>query len=143
MKRLDFPHWALGIAQAVSERSEDPYVRVGAVVLRDDWTIVGVGYNGLPAGITMSDEWWHDRNGRRPFMIHAEVNALRWATPANGLMLVSTHIPCASCLPLIGSFGIALVYWQHQLGEAHDLDAIRIVAETMGIQLVRIGETHG
>jgi dCMP deaminase len=137
--RPTFPEWALGIALAASKRSEDPYLQVGSVVVQYDWMVVGVGYNGLPAGVDMPSEWWADRDGRRPFMIHAEVNALRSVVPTHdALMVVSTHIPCAACMSVIGSFRISVVYYAHLLGAAHDLDAIHEIAELMGIGLKQV-----
>jgi dCMP deaminase len=143
--RPAFPEWALGLAEAASKRSEDPYVQVGSVVAGYDWTILGVGYNGLPPKVDMPESWWDDRDGRRPFMIHAEVNALRTVstTHAAGLQVVSTHIPCATCMSVLGSYRVGVVYWSLTLGKAHDRDLILQVAEMHGIQLRRIGDVHG
>ena len=141
--RPDFPTWALGLAKAASVRSEDPYVQVGAVALQFDWTVLGIGYNGLPPKVDMPDTWWADRNGRRPFMIHAEVNALRTVnttTNNGGLRIVTTHIPCATCMSMIGSYGVNLVLYEQQLGEAHDQNLITQVAELHGIELRQIGD---
>jgi dCMP deaminase len=143
MKRPTFPQWALGIAKAASSRSEDPYVQVGSVVLMDDWQVIGVGYNGLPSGVDMPDDWWLNRDARRPFMIHAEVNALRSTVTGVPSIVVSTHIPCAACMSVIGSYGISLVYWSEPLGQAHDLDLIRQIAKLNGIALIQIGDTYG
>jgi dCMP deaminase len=137
--RPDWPTWALGIAEAVRSRSEDPYVQVGAVALRWDWSIVGAGYNGLPAGVEVGQDFWDDRDGRRPYMIHAEVNALRHARAQDVQRLVTTHIPCAQCLTVLGSYQIGVVYWSNMLGEAHDMQLIERVAEMNGIRLTRIG----
>jgi dCMP deaminase len=127
------------IAEAVSSRSEDPYVQVGAVALRPDWSIVGCGYNGLPSGVKVPNEFWRDRDGRRPFMIHAEVNALRYAKAGEVAMIVTTHIPCANCVTVLGSYHIGGVYWQCPLGDAHDISLIDRIAEMNGIHLQQIG----
>jgi dCMP deaminase len=143
MSRISFPLWALGIARATAARSEDPYVQVGSVALRYDWSVIGVGYNGLPAGVDMPDEWWQDRAERRQFMIHAEVNALRWARPTDVLYVVTTHIPCQACMTVLGSFQVAGVYYESPLGEAHDHDLIMRVAEMNGIVVTKIGDDDG
>ena len=139
MIRPDWPTWALGLAETAALRSEDPYVQVGAVALRYDWSVVGVGYNGLPAGVDVPADFWDDRDGRRPFMIHAEVNALRYATATDVARVVTTHIPCAACVSVLGSYHIGIVYWSHTLGDAHDMSLIERVAEMNGIRLIRIG----
>jgi dCMP deaminase len=143
--RPPFPEWALGLARAASVRSEDPYVQVGSVVVSYDWTVLGIGYNGLPPKVDMPESWWDDRDGRRPFMIHAEVNALRTVTTthADGLQIVSTHIPCVTCMSVLASYRVGVVYYSEQLGEAHDQTLIARVAELHGIGLRRIGDRHG
>jgi dCMP deaminase len=140
--RPTFPEWALGLAKAASIRSEDPYVQVGSVVVGFDWTVLGIGYNGLPPKVDMPESWWDDRDGRRPFMIHAEVNALRTVSTsrADGLMVVSTHIPCSTCMSVLGSYRVGVVYWSCTLGGAHDHNLILQVAEMHGIQLRQIGD---
>jgi len=140
--RPTFPEWALGLAKAASVRSEDPYVQVGSVVVGYDWTVLGIGYNGLPPKIDMPESWWDDRDGRRPFMIHAEVNALRTVstTHAAGIQVVSTHIPCATCMSVLASYRTSVVFYERHLGEAHDQNLILQVAELHGIQLRQIGD---
>lgn len=125
----------MGIAEAVACRSEDPYVKVGAIALRYDWSIVGAGYNGLPSGVNVTPDFWQDRDGRRPFMIHAEINALRYAHADQVQIVVTTHIPCAACMTVLGSYQIGRVYWRNQLGDAHDMSLINQVAEMNGICL--------
>jgi dCMP deaminase len=137
--RPDWSTWALGIAEASAARSEDPYVQVGAVALRYDWSIIGCGYNGLPAGVEVPPDFWDDRDGRRPFMIHAEVNALRYARAGEVGRVVTTHIPCANCVSVLGSYHIGIVEWHHELGDAHDMSLIEKIAEMNGIRLKRIG----
>ena len=124
------------VARTMTLMSEDPYVQTGAVVLRNDWTIAGTGYNGLAPGTDLSPSTWADRDARRPFMIHAEVNALRYCTPFDVTHMVTTHIPCVSCLSVIGSYGVRRVYWDHQLEYAYDLDEIRMVARHNHIELI-------
>ena len=109
----DRPSWeryGLQLATVAAGRSEDPHVQVGAVVFRADNSVAGIGYNGAPSGITIN---WEDRDRRRPWVIHAEVNALRWVTPteACGGWIATTHHPCAACLTVIASYGLKrLVY---------------------------------
>ena len=44
--RLSWEHYAMGLAEAASLRSEDPYVKVGAVVFCHGWSGAGVGEDG-------------------------------------------------------------------------------------------------
>jgi dCMP deaminase len=127
------------LAESAKIRSEDPYVKVGSVAFRADWSVIGVGYNGLPSGVTVEPGFWEDRDGRRPFMIHAEVNALRYARAGEPKFIVSTHIPCAACLSVLGSYRVDEVYWRNELGSAYDMDTIREVAALNNIKLTRKG----
>lgn len=140
IERPSFEQWTMEIAHVVSQRSEDPYVQVGSVVATRDWRVLGVGYNGLPPGVNMPRDFWEDRDGRRPYMIHAEINALRGVTPTVGMRIISTHIPCASCMSVIGSYQVDTVVYQRDLGEAHDMELIRRIARLNRINLYRIGE---
>lgn len=109
--RPDWDEYGLLLAETAATRSEDPWLQVGAVVLRPDYSVAGIGYNGAPSGVSID---WVDREGRRPFVIHAEVNALRFTTPTEirGGLLAVTHRPCAACLPLIAAHGITRVVYR-------------------------------
>ena len=109
MNRLSWEEYALSLAKAASLRSEDPYVKVGACVLRDDWSVAGVGYNGAPAGVEID---WSDRDERRKRVIHAELNALRYVRPNEGYLLVCTLLPCRSCIQAVAANGIKHILYE-------------------------------
>ena len=135
MTRMSWDSYGLKIAEAASFRSEDPYLKVGACVLRSDRSIISAGYNGAAAGIEIS---WNDREVRRGFVIHAEVNALRYCTPdqaKDGYMYV-THHPCSECIKAIASYGIKNVVYADLIDAAiYDLEAIKKLATSCGITL--------
>ena len=108
--RIGWEEYALALADVAALRSEDPWLKVGAVVLRPDNSVASIGYNGAPSGVSLP---WEDRELRRPFVIHAEVNALRYATPTEikGGLVAVTHRPCQACIPLIASYGITKVVY--------------------------------
>ncbi len=122
--RLDWYQYALKIALAASERSEDPYVKVGACVLRLDNSVAGVGYNGAPSKIDIN---WLDRDERRKRVIHAEVNALRYSKPGECYLIASTLLPCNDCLKMIASYGIKEIYYQ--VGYLHDGTSLNLAKE--------------
>ena len=137
-ERPDWPTWALGIATAVARRSEDMHVPVGAVALRSDWSVCGVGYNGAPSGVELI---WSDRAARRPYVIHAEVNALRHASVMDmqGGAIVTTHIPCGNCMTVLASYKIDRVYYGELLdGETYDLGLIESIAAKCRITLFHL-----
>jgi len=129
--------WAVRLAHAVATRSEDEHVKVGAVALRPDYSVAGVGYNGAPTGVELP---WGDREKRRPFVIHAEVNALRYTTKhdmKDGYM-ACTHIPCPACVIVLASYGLKTVWYELLLSEFYDIHLIHAIAEKANINLQRI-----
>jgi dCMP deaminase len=74
--------------------------------------IVSVGYNGLASGKDVSYDFWRNRDHRRKFMIHAEVNCLSLFKKGEAEMLATTLLPCSSCATLIASYGISKVVYK-------------------------------
>ena len=109
--RISWEQYALNIAQTASSRSEDHYVKVGACALNSHRMVVSVGYNGLASGKDVSYDFWRNRDYRRKFMIHAEVNCLSLFKKGEAEMLATTLLPCSSCATLIASYGISKVVY--------------------------------
>ena len=74
--------------------------------------VVSVGYNGLASGKDVSYDFWRNRDHRRKFMIHAEVNCLSLFKKGEAEMLATTLLPCSSCSTLIASYGISKVVYR-------------------------------
>lgn len=128
----------MNIAMAAAMRSEDPYCKVGATVLSEDGSVFGVGYNGTKAGVTVD---YNDRDARRPFMVHAESNALRHVTPylVEGGVMAVTHFPCADCVRLAGIYDIKEVVWLYEPEwSRYRADASYEVAQKFGVSLSSI-----
>ena len=130
LQRISWYQYALKLAIVASERSEDPFMKVGACVLRHDNSVAGLGYNGAPPGVKIN---WVERDERRLRVIHAEVNALRYVSPGECYLLACSHLPCNDCLKTIASYGIKkVVYNEVYTRDASSLD----IAEDFNIQLV-------
>ena len=128
-ERMSWREYALKLATITSERSEDPFLKVGACVLRHDNSVASLGYNGAPPGIDID---WNNRDQRRLRVIHAEVNALRYVSPGECKLLACTHIPCNECLRVISSYGITEVVF----GEVYNRDMSSLdIAGEFGIDL--------
>jgi len=126
---MTWERYALELAKVAAMKSKDPWRQVGAVVLRHDKTVAGVGYNGFPSGV---EEDWECRERRRLFVVHAEANALRYVKPDEGWLIASTTLPCNNCLKTIVSYGIKKVVY----GETYPSDESSLdVAGLMGIEL--------
>ncbi len=102
---------AMEIALIASQRSEDPHKKVGACVLDINGKVLGVGYNGIRRKQTETDEFWSDRDNRRKYIIHAEVNALSNVHTDKAFLLAVTLLPCSSCANFIASYNIEKVLY--------------------------------
>jgi dCMP deaminase len=132
LNRLSWPQYAMKIALAASWRSEDPYVKVGACVLRHDNSVASVGYNGAVSGVDID---WSDRDARREKVIHAETNCLRYLLPNEGRLIAVTLKPCNDCLKNIASYGIKNVFYLEDYSKCGSTDQ---TAKEYGIALEQI-----
>ena len=110
-RRLSWEEYALSLAQTAATRSEDPFHKVGACALGYDNKVLGLGYNGLASGLDVSDEFWDDRDSRRPYMIHAEANCLSLFRSGECKLLAVTLLPCSYCATMIAAYKIPSVVY--------------------------------
>jgi len=110
--RISFEEMAIKIANVIKDRSEDPFKKVGACILNEEGRILSVGYNGLFPKQIVPNTFWEDRDERRKYIIHAEINALASVTRYDKpYILACTLLPCSSCAINIASYGIKYVYY--------------------------------
>lgn len=100
----------LELAQIIAGWSKDPGTGCGAVLTRNR-KVLGLGYNGLPAGIEDSYVRLADRELKLSLTLHAEDNAiLNSAVPLTGATIyVWPMPPCAHCAARIIQVGITRV----------------------------------
>ena len=129
---MTWEEYAIELAEVAKLKSKDPWLQVGAVLLRHDNTIAGIGFNGFPSGM---DEDWTDREKRRSYVVHAEMNALRYAKPQECRLIASTTLPCNNCLKAIASYGISKVVYRY----VYDRDeSTMTLAKDFGIELIKL-----
>lgn len=110
--------WALGMAKHVATLSKDPSSKVGAVIFDPKRRIVSAGYNGFARGVVDSDKRLNARDVKYRLTLHAEKNAIMFATGhLEGCTLVVTHPCCAQCAALIIQAGIRHVMWERPTAE--------------------------
>ena len=134
--RLTIPEYAMALAHVASLRSEDPYRKVGAVAIDFDNRVIGTAYNGLAPGYNAAPDFWSDRDDRRKYMLHAEVNLCSLFTRGNVKLVACTTKPCTSCMQMLCAYGIKEVYYRDEYPES-EADAI---AQRYSIQLIQITE---
>ncbi len=137
--RPNWDTWFMGLATVIAARSEDPHQKVGCIAVRSDLSVVGIGYNGVPSGLEID---WSGRDERRPLVIHAEANALRYAKPDEVMCLYVTLPPCPACLTLIASYRIPVVRAMCPADRSRELIASMEIAQKLGIQL-SVSVPHG
>jgi dCMP deaminase len=134
--RPTWDEYALMIAKVAAERSQDPYKKTGACILRYDKSIAGIGYNGAPRGIEID---WSDRDERRKRVIHAEINALAYCKPGEGWLLACNLLPCHNCLQAIAANGIKRIVYE----EVYDKDSLTLIlAKEFGIELIQLNSRN-
>lgn len=133
--RMSWDKYGLTLARSASFRSEDPYLKVGACILRPDRSVAGIGYNGAAPGVEIE---WANRDARRSYVIHAEQNAFRFTTPTEvrGGFLYISHHPCLECIKITASYGIKQVMYVDLIdSNTYDLEAINKIAREYNILL--------
>jgi dCMP deaminase len=111
MNRLSWDQVWSNFASTISQRSTDPKVKVGCIIVPFDNTgVLSLGYNGdEKGGSNLRDS---ESSGHSGF-IHAEINALikmDFNNPKPKKMYV-THSPCRMCAKAIINADIKEVYY--------------------------------
>ena len=111
-KRISFMEAAIQTAILWSKRSEDPYKKVGVCILNKDGRVLSIGYNGLVPKFKTNKKFFNDRDNRRKYMIHAEINALSLIKRTDEpYLLASTLLPCSNCATNIVAYGVKTVVY--------------------------------
>jgi dCMP deaminase len=98
--------------------------QVGALVVKEGM-IISDGYNGTPSGFENVCE--DDNNVTKPYVLHAEANAItklaRSSNNSDGATIYITASPCIECAKLIIQAGIKRVVYgeQYRLTDGIDL----------------------
>jgi len=125
---------AMRLAVAAAKTSEDQFVKVGAAVLRSDGSVCGVGYNGYPPGFDLTKQESWDRDYRRDFMVHAEINALAYCKPGEPHIMAVTYPPCKACVLEAARYGVkTLMYCEN---EAKPIFPSDYFAARLGVTLI-------
>ncbi len=123
----------LRMAHIWAENSYCKRRKVGALVVKDKM-IISDGYNGTPSGFENICE--DDNNLTKPYVLHAEANAItklaRSSNNSDGSTLYVTASPCIECAKLIIQAGIKRVVY----GEKYRLDDGLQLLKRAGIELV-------
>jgi len=132
---IDWDSYFFKIMESTSLRSKDPNTKVGAVIVNENKQIVGLGYNGFPAGFKDTESRWQ-RPTKYNYVVHAEVNAmLNSHHSLKGCSIYLPFWPCKDCCKYIAASGITKV---NVLSEYYKSDIAEEIFDECGIQV----ETH-
>lgn len=127
MTRPTWPETWMSIARVIAERSYDPRLKVGAIIVSSDNTqMLSGGYNGNYAGGPHEHE--SPEPGQSGF-IHAEINALLkldYNNPKEKHMYL-THSPCRMCAKCIINAGIKRVVYEIPYRDSSGVELLRSV----------------
>jgi dCMP deaminase len=133
-KQEQFDKRYLEMARIWAKNSYCKRRQVGAIIVKDGM-IISDGFNGTPAGFENICE---DELGKtKPYVLHAEANALTKVAKSNNSSLQATLYitasPCMECAKLIIQSGIIRVVY---CDEYHMADGIELLKRA-GIEIVQ------
>lgn len=137
--RPDLIDNAMEIAYKMSERSQDVYTRVGSVALDENNRIIACNFNGLPSKFDLTDDEQRDRNFRRKFYIHSELNSILSCPPKTIKTLVVTMLVCSQCLVACRAAGIKTIVWHKPYSSTAygEVEETLNMAKRMGVELIQ------
>ena len=114
-KKHQFDSRYMRMARIWAENSYCKRRKVGALIVKERM-IISDGYNGTPSGFENVCE--DDDNATKPYVLHAEANAItkvaRSSNSSQGATLNVTASPCIECAKLIIQAGIKRVVYGEQ-----------------------------
>ncbi len=132
-KKLDARY--LSMAKIWAENSYCKRKKVGALLVKDKM-IISDGYNGTPSGFENICE--DENNKTKPFVLHAEANAITKVAKSNNSSenstLYVTSSPCLECSKLIIQAGIKRVVF----AERYRLDDGLMLLKSANIEIEHI-----
>jgi dCMP deaminase len=98
----------LDMARLISTWSKDPSTQTGAVIVRPNGTVMGVGFNGFPQNMSDAPELYANREEKYSRVVHCEVNALIFSNgPVQGCTLYTwPFLSCDRCMVQMLQAGI-------------------------------------
>ena len=125
-KQHDLDLRYLRMARIWAENSYCRRRQVGALVVKDKM-IISDGYNGTPSGFENICE--DDNNVTKPYVLHAEANAItklaRSENNSDGATLYVTASPCLECSKLIIQSGIRRVVYGEEYRLSDGIELLR------------------
>lgn len=137
---ISWDEYFMGVAMLSAYRSKDPSTKVGACIVNEENRIVGVGYNGFPAGCDDNDLPW-GREGsfletKYPYVCHAELNAiLNSSINLKNSRIYVALFPCNECAKAIIQSGIReVIYLEDKYKDTDIVIASKKMMDMSGVK---------
>ena len=147
---LSWDDYFMSVALLTAQRSKDPNTIVGACIVDDQRRIVGLGYNGMPRGLSDDTMPWAKTNSnplfnKYKYVTHAEVNAIlnskgSFSSHVNGGTIYASLFPCENCTKMIIQSGIKKVVYLKDT--YHDTDGCRASRVMMRCAKIEVQQYH-
>lgn len=144
--RQDYVTWDecfMAMAMLIAQRSKDPSTQVGACIVNENNIVMGLGYNGLPRGLSDEEYPWSNKEGefsetKYPYVVHAELNAiLNSQQRLNNCTIYVTLFPCNECSKAIIQSGITkLVYFSDKHAHKQSTIASKKMLRDAGVEVI-------
>lgn len=141
---LTWDEYFMGLAHLSRLRSKDPSTQVGAVIVNTKKRVVGIGYNGLPAGCDDNEFPW-EREGelydsKYAYVVHAELNAILNSTvKLDDCSLYVSLFPCNECAKAIIQSGIKeIVYEEDKYAHTDGVRASKRMLDAAGVNVRKL-----
>jgi dCMP deaminase len=125
-KQLQFDLRYLEMARIWATNSYCKRRQVGALIVKGRM-IISDGYNGTPSGF--ENECEDENNHTKPYVLHAEANAITKVAKSNnsseGATLYITSSPCLECAKLIIQAGIRRVVFSDNYRILDGIDLLK------------------
>ena len=149
-KYLTWDDYFMSVALLTAKRSKDPSTQVGACIVDDQRRIVGLGYNGMPRGLSDDTMPWAKQNAnplfnKYKYVVHAEVNAIlnskaSYSSHVNGGTIYVSLFPCENCMKMIIQSGIKKIVYLKDI--YHDTDGCRASRVMMRCAKIEAQQYH-
>lgn len=99
----------LRLAREVASWSKDPSTKTGAVIATSEKSVLSVGFNGFPQGMSDDPTLYLDRDEKLSRIVHCEVNAVLFARgpiPPNSVLYTWPFMSCDRCVVQMLQAGI-------------------------------------
>src|SRR6266511_3221320 len=136
---MGWDEYYMSFAEAAAKKSKDS-TKVGAVLVDPHGSVILTGFNGPPRGVEDRPERF-ERPTKYMYASHAEANLIAFAA-RNGIrtefcMVVTTHVPCATCARTLIQAGILKVLYGKGTFQALEveLESTRAMFSEAGVEL--------